>query len=333
MSKKTVAVVVVIIIILVAILGLYYSGFLRESDEEGKIKYGGQYYPEEFVLKGAASKGDAFWDEYDIDVEHILFQSANEGNQALISGEIDVVIGSDSKTVSLFSAIPDDAVIIGTSQKGDRYSTVIPVDSTVTSWQEMKGKKVGIKLGTGAEQVVRRLFDADANLSWDDFEWVNMDVSNMAAALQTGQVVSFTAWEPTPGIAEAQGIGKIMMTYGHIAPVPVCLTTTKDFIKDHRDELVNFLAAHMDKAELIENNPNEAAKLAVQAATDLGSDISEDAFLKIFNRIDFDIEFDESVIDSIKDTAQFLKDQGKIDTVPELRYDLTILEDAKELRK
>ncbi len=309
---------------------LLTSGCIDRGSKGGHdIVYGGQYYPEEFVLKG---KNDGFWKTYDLKVDHILFQSGNEGNQALISGEIDVVIGSDSKTVSVFNAIPEKAVIIGTSQKGDRYSTIVKKGSDYESWFDLTGKTVATKMGTGAEQVLRRYFDGLGNLSWDDFEWVNLDISEMASQLDNGNIEAFTAWEPTPAIAEAKGIGRLLRTFGDIAPVPVSLTTTLDFVENHREALVKFLAAHMDKAALIENDPDEAAELAANAASDLGSDVSKDAFLRIFDRIDFSIDFDMSVIASINNTAQFLVDQGKIDTAPPVRWDLSLLEEAKALR-
>jgi ABC-type nitrate/sulfonate/bicarbonate transport system substrate-binding protein len=159
------SILVVFILILVILTGCQPGG----TDQ---IRYGGQYYPGEFVLKGSPE----IWENNDVVVEHILFSSGTENNQALISGEIDVNVGSDSKTVSLFGAIPDDAVIIAAIQRGDRYSTIVRADSTYQSWEDLKGKTVGTRLGTGAEQVLLRYFDQTEGLSWDDFEWVNINI-------------------------------------------------------------------------------------------------------------------------------------------------------------
>lgn len=325
MKKYSILLIIVLSSILIT------SGCLDlSSGSESDLNYGGQYYPEEFVLKGGSEK---FWGEYDLDVKHIMFQSAKEGNQALVSGEIDVVIGSDSKTVSLFSAIPDKAVIIGTSQKGDRYSTVVKEGSGYESWYDLKGEKVATKLGTGAEQVLLRYFDSKDDLDWDDFDWVNLDIKDMSAQLETGNIKAFTAWEPTPAISEAMGIGEIMMTYGFVAPVPVCLTTTKDYLENNRETIVKFIAAHMEKAEMIENDPDGAAELAADAASSLGSDVSKEAFLLIFDRIDFSIEFNQTVKDSVENTADFLLEKGKISEKPEIIWDDSIIEEAKSLRE
>ena len=48
----------------------------------------------------------------------------------------------------------------------------------------------------------------------------------MIAALDNEQIEAFTAWEPTPAIAEAMGIGRMLRTYGDIALVPASIHTT-----------------------------------------------------------------------------------------------------------
>ena len=299
-----------------------------QSQPSVTLRYGGQYYPGEFLLKGHPE----FWEDYDLSVEHILFSSGTENNQALISGEIDINVGSDSKTVALFNAIPEEALIIATIQRGDRYSTIVGVDSPYQTWNDLKGKTVGTRLGTGAEQVLLRYFDQTEGLAWDDFEWVNLKVEDMTAALASGSIEAFTAWEPTPAIAEAQGVGRVLRSYGDVALVPVSVHTTVEFAENHREDIARFLAAHLDKAEMIRNDPDRAAELAAQAASEQGTDVSADAFKRIFERVDFSLELDAEVLASIEDTALFLYEQGKIDTIPELRWDGEFLDEAKKLR-
>jgi len=297
------------------------------TDEAGaaemvEIRYGGQYYPGEFLLKGSTD----LWG--DSAVDHILFSSGTENNQALISGQIDINVGSDSKTASLFSAIPDTAVIIATTQRGDRYSTIVRADADYESWEDLKGKTVGTRLGTGAEQVLLRYFDQTEGLSWDDFEWVNLKIEDMVAALDSGSIEAFTAWEPTPAIAEAQEVGRALISFGDIAIVPVSMHTTVEYAENNRAEIVEFLKGHIAKVEMIESDPDKAAEMAAEAASAQGIEVTADAFKRIFERVDFSLAVDDAAIESINDTAQFLVDQGKLDAAPELRWDTSFLEEA-----
>ena len=223
--------------------------------------------------------------------------------------------------------------ILGTIQRGDRYSTVVRKDSTYKSWHDLKGKTVGTRLGTGAEQVLRRYFDTSENLTWGDFNWVNLKVEDMIAALQGKAIEAFTVWEPTCSIAEAQGVGRILRTYGDISLVPVSLHTTVEYANKHRSNIVRFLAAHLEKAEMIKKDPQRAAELAAKAASAKGYNVSADAFRKVFERIDFSIDINDEIIEAIENTAQFLYSEQKIKKIPVFRYDKSFLEEAMELRK
>jgi ABC-type nitrate/sulfonate/bicarbonate transport system substrate-binding protein len=293
------------------------------------IIYGGQYYPEEFLLQGHPQ----FWSKYGIKVQHILFSSGAENNQALISGKCHVNCGSDSKTVELFNVLGNNVVIIGTIQKGNRYATVVRADSPYKTWKDLKGKTVATRMGTGAEQILRRYFEKEKDLRWEDFRWVNMKLEDMISALQGGSIEAFTAWEPTCAIAETRGAGRVLRSYGDVALVPVFLHTTTDFARSHRKEIVKFLAAHLDKAEMIRKNPRQAARIAAKAAGAGGYDVPPEAFEKVFKKIDFSLDISDAVLKELQEAAQLLYNEKKIKTVPQIVYDRSFLDEAKKLRK
>jgi NitT/TauT family transport system substrate-binding protein len=292
------------------------------------IRYGGQLYPEEFLLKGKD-----FFSPYGLTVEHTLFSSGGENNTALVSGAVDINIGSDSKSVALFGAMGDKVVIIAASQRGDRYSTMVNKDSGIKTWYEMKGKKVGVALTTGAEQVIRRYFEKVGDLKWEDFEWVDLKVQDMAAALADGSIVSFTAWEPTPAIAEATSGSVVMMSYGDIALTPVLIHTTQEYASTHRGELVAFLRGQLDKVKMIKDNVDEAATIAAEAASAQGTEVSADVFRTIFQRVDFSLNVDDQVKAALVDTANFLLETKQIDKIPEFYFDNSFLEEARKLNQ
>ncbi|MCF7928124.1 MAG: NrtA/SsuA/CpmA family ABC transporter substrate-binding protein [Spirochaetales bacterium] len=314
------------------LFGVVLSGFLIigllacSGSDSAKLRYGGQYYPGEFLLEG-----HDFFGEQEIAVEHTIFSSGTENNEALISGNIDVNVGSDSKSVALFGALGEKVVIIGTVQRGNRYSTMIRADSKYTNWKDLKGKTVGTRFGSGAEYVLRKYFESQQDFSWNDYEWINLKTEDMIAALKSGQIEAFTVWAPTGEIAESQGIAKPLKSYGDVAQTPVSIHTTIDYLEKNRDKLVKFLRAHLTKADMIRNNPQKAAELAASAAEKRGLKVSADAFALIFERINFQIDFaPEAMRKELTATAEFLVSQGKIDEVPGFRFDHSVIEDAME---
>lgn len=318
------------LVIIILAAGLLLTSGLISCASPGKealtVRYGGQFYPGEFLLYG---KPD-IWSKYGIEVEHILFSSGAENNEAMVAGSVDINCGADSKTIALFNAIPDDALIIGTVQRGNRYTTIVRVDSPYQTWDDLVGKTVATRFGTGAEGVLRKFYQ-QAGYKWEDFEYVNLKIEDMVAALETGQIEAFTAWAPTPEIAEANGIGRMLRTYGDVALVPASIHTTKEFAYNHEETVVRFLAAHLEKAHMIKNNPEGAARIASEAAAEKGVTVSPLAFETVYKRIDFSIDFDETIIASINDTADFLFEQGKIQKKPELVWEKSFLAKASEL--
>jgi ABC-type nitrate/sulfonate/bicarbonate transport system substrate-binding protein len=316
--------IIFVIIFSMATVGTMYA--TGQNDDDETLNYGGQYYPDEILLKGYD-----FFGESDVLVNHILFSSGTESNEALISGSIDVNVGSDSKTVALFSAMGEDALIIGTVQKGNRYSTMIKSGANYSDWSDLKGMTVGTRFGSGAEFVLRKYFDSREDLNWEDYNWVNLKVEDMIATLDNGQIEAFTVWAPTSEVAEAQGIATLLRNYGDVALTPVSLHTTRTYADKNRDKLVRFLAAHINKQNMIKNNPEQAADISAKIASELNMDMSAEAFEIIFDRIDFTVNCDPTLADELTSTAQFLYDQGQIKKIPEFYFDPTILEDAIKL--
>lgn len=324
-------IVLFVFTVILAIFTVIFQACQRQPNDivksQSVIRYGGQYYPEEFLLAGDTS----FWRKYGIEVKHTLFSSGAEANEALISGNVDINCAADSKIIELFNILPQDALIIGVTQRGNRYATIVRKDSSYSDWSDLIGKTVATRFGTGAEVVLRKYYVTD-NYSWSQFKYVNMKIEDMIAALENGQIEAFTGWEPTPSIAEAMGIGRVLRTYGDVALAPVCLQTTKKFAVNHPDELTKFLAAHLDKAELIKNDPSGAANIAVKAATQKGINVSGKAFENVFRKINFDIDFNEQVGQDIYDTAKFMYEQGKLDRLPTLSWDMSLIKRAQLLK-
>ena len=105
------------------------------------LSYGGQHHPGEWLLYGYPD----FWSRYDSAVDHMLFSSGAENNDALISGEININCGGDSKMIVLFNAISAEALMIGAVQRGNRYTTIVRANSDIDSWDDLlktKGRKV-----------------------------------------------------------------------------------------------------------------------------------------------------------------------------------------------
>ena len=63
--------------------------------------------------------------------------------------------------------------------------------------EELKGKKIGIAMGTGSEIFWRRVLEKK-NLKPADYTMVNVEAPEMLAAIERGDIDGFAVWEPWP---------------------------------------------------------------------------------------------------------------------------------------
>lgn len=291
--------------------------------QETALHYGGQLYPEEFLLQGMD-----FWSAYDLDIEHVLFKNPDDLVQAFLSGVVDIALFSDIQAVQIFSTLGEKALIIGVSERGDRITTLMRADSEVEGWADLKGKKVALRSGSGAELVMERYFSQHKELDWESVEWVNLPVEDMPAALSSGAVEAITALEPIPAMAQASGGMRVLLSYGECCPSPLVLVTSRKFAKSNSNELVAFLSGHIDKTALIASDSALAARTAAQQVEIYTLDIPASAFHIVFKRVDFNLQIDDSVISALEETSHSLLAAGVIENIPEFFSDNTFLETA-----
>ena len=281
------------------------------QNKEQPIHYGGQLYAQEFLLKGMD-----FWSPYDLEIEHILFSNPDDLVEGFRNGVVDIALFSDIQAAQIFSEMGDEAVIIAIAESGNRVTTLVRADSEIKGWDDLAGKKVALRSGTGAELALKRYFSLN-DMDWDAVEWFNLPVDDMPAALAEGAVDAITAPEPIPAMAQAAGDMRVMRSYGDYWPAPMVLVTTTNFARSHEDSLIRFLQGQLGKTALIESNPALAARTAAEEAQEYDLDIPASAFQIVFTRVDFSMEITDSLIHSLENTAYAIYRQSLLDNIPE----------------
>jgi ABC-type nitrate/sulfonate/bicarbonate transport system substrate-binding protein len=289
------------------------------------LHYGGQLYAEELLLQGM----DA-WSSYSLNIEHVLFKSPDDLTQAFRSGVVDIALFSDIQAAEVFAEMGNKALIIAVSERGNRISTIVRADSGIQSWADLSGKKVALRVGSGAELALRRFFNQTKPLAWDEVEWVNLPVEEMPAMLSSGSVQAITATEPIPAMAQALGGMKVLQSYDDCCQSPLVVVTTSSFAENHRTELVAFLQGHLDKLALIQSDSALAARTASEQAKTYDLEIAPAAFQIVFKRVDFSLEVDEQVISALEDTARSMLQAGALEEIPEFYFDTSYLDAALE---
>ena len=129
--------------------------------------------------------------------------------EALSSGSLD--IGGVGNAPPVFAAAGGAKIdIVETLRDGTRSAaTLVPKGSSITSIQQLKGKKIAVAEGSSAEYHLLRVLEK-AGLTPKDVTLENLQPAQALAAFSSGAVDAWDVWSPYIEQAEAQKGARIL---------------------------------------------------------------------------------------------------------------------------
>ena len=216
---------------------------------------------------GALFKGAGISDPaYNLDVS--VFDGGNLALEALTANQID--ISRTSEIPPLFAAQAADG---GNFQivavLNDRITTVdqevlVGPDSKITSVAELKGKKVGYTKATTAHYFLYE-FLKDAGLTFNDVEVVEINPSDGAAALLSGDIDAFASFGN--GIVAAKENGAKVIADGNdklsgYFPIVVAKSALED--EEKRKAVIEYIADLNQAYQWIGEKPDAWAEASAE---------------------------------------------------------------------
>ena len=155
----------------------------------------------------------------------VVFKEFSDGNslmQALKAGSVDYARTGDTPPVSALSTGTKLTYIAASSSKAKGSGILVKNSSSVSSIEDLKGKKVAYTKGTSSQYTLLAALKK-AGMSADDITWVNMDQSSASVAFSKGKVDAWSTWDPYTAQAQLKQNAKLV-TNG------VGITNNRDYI-------------------------------------------------------------------------------------------------------
>jgi NitT/TauT family transport system substrate-binding protein len=222
----------------------------------------------------------------------------------LVNNQVQAAYGSDLAGV-INHQVDNNIVAVADGTYLANWESVIARD--IDSLEGLKGKKIGVALGTGAEIFWRRLLDK-RGLKLADFTLVNIEAPEMVAALERGDVNAFAVWEPWPTRALNSIKGtKALATNAGVYNNVNFIYMNRGWIEANKATAEKFIKALCEANDIINKDRPAAAKLIskflkmpVELATEL------------MPKLEYDMSFDPRSLEAIKDSAHLLTEQKKL---------------------
>jgi NitT/TauT family transport system substrate-binding protein len=140
-------------------------------------------------------------------IEIIPFESPTDGKSAVVTKSVD--FGTFGIAAAILGAAAHEPVVVFGSSCNKGMAVVARKDSPIATLKDLKGKRVAIWPGSTQEVFILERLRMEG-MSIKDIQPVRVSFSEMAAALQRGDVDAYVGAEPGPGLSLATGIGKIV---------------------------------------------------------------------------------------------------------------------------
>ena len=247
-----------------------------------------------------------FAKELGVPVEYAELTSGADQTQALASGDVQVLYAVGATSVILSAANDADIKVLNMYSRSPKAFCMYSKDESLTTPESLKGKTIAGPTGTNLHELLVSYL-AQADMTLDDVNYVNMSIPDAKAGLDGGSVDVALVAGATAYNAKQQGYHLVADGDGLISAL-IAVATTQKFYDEHPDIIEKLNAAQDEIASYMADN-QDAAMETVAAALDL----DVDAVKEMYGFYDFSTEITDADKEGFQKTADFMYESGMIE--------------------
>jgi len=260
-------------------------------------------------------------EKHGIKAEEFAVPSGNLTMQQMVGRQVDLgtyagpsfIIGHDKGGMVAIAQI---------ETVGKTAAVVARKDLGIKSLADLKGKKVANQTGSSIGNIFVDQIGPAHGLKKGEYQEVRMNVTDMISAMAAKTVDAMVNVEPYNAMAEADGIGNILMDYGNVDPIPVFMAATPDFVQKQPQTIVNYLKAWLEVAQDFKQNPKKVADVIYSFFSSKGYNMSQDTFTKALGRVEVDTGFPKDLEPYLTHHAKVLLADKHISKIPDWKVAL-----------
>lgn len=293
MNKKTLIGIVAVLLVLGGVFTFTNSKQINQANPT--VKIANLPITEGLPLYLAIEKG--YFKDAHINIEYVKFEAPNQIIDAIMAGKVDLVSPSGAMGISAVADSKNPGKLkIYAASGGDKVHPLnglfVGNNSTITSIEGLKGKKLGILPGIQWRTIATEILSRHGLKAVDDVTLVELAPGLHSTALASGEIDAVLTLEPNPTIIREKKLGK------EITPTPTQEITDPffagagiinvDFLNKN-PELAKKVLSILDRANKeARENPTEARRY-LKGYTSLTDDLLQKVTMpqiKMWSEID-----------------------------------------------
>ncbi len=322
----TVKIFTTIMVLAMVLVSCRKGGKAEENSLPEEINFGIQRMPNDEAIAISQGFFDKYFSQKGVKTNFIVFDSGSAVNTALASGSIDFGLEGSSPAVIAKSLGFDIEMIWIHEVLGEIESLAVKNDSGIETLADLVGRQVATPVASTAHySLLNGLKDAGIS---EQVEILDMQPKDIVAAWSRGDIEAAYVWQPA--LANLLEDGQIILSSEDMAAKGFVTANVEvvsgKFARKYPSMVASYIAAVSEAAEIYRNTPSKAAEIVAGYL-----EISPESAL---NQMKGSIWLDEQALLSpqyfgtsdakgelvqiFKDTADFLAEQGSIESAPDL---------------
>lgn len=312
MNRKFLKSIGLISIVMALVLGITGCGNSNgnssqtaETKEKIVIHVGDQ--PPVFPVKIAEIKG-YFAEELgeNVTVEVTQFSSGPAIVEGYMANKVDFAISGDAPIIQGIAGGADIKIIAAPTESDKASALVATEKSGIKSLKDIKGKKIGVTLGSTYHQLLLIYLDS-LGLTVDDISLINVPTAETMTALETNNIDAAVLNRQNTQTAVDKGIAHLVVTSEGYKYGVSAVSARVGFAKEHPELVEGFLRALNRATTFINENKAEATKLVAEKTGLSEKDLNANLEIQ-----DYAFDFTTRKQESVKQSADFAYKAGLI---------------------
>src|SRR5579872_3338792 len=198
-----------------------------------------------------------FYEQFGLPADITYFTSGSAATQAFRTGNGDIAVAGDLPSLRLWTG--GDG--IGLCPQAHYDLSIIVTRDSIKSAQDMKGKKIGVLLGSTSEYFIQKYL-AKAGMTTNDIDAINLTPAEMVTGLDRGDIDGFVLWQPFgwKAVDTIKGVHIVTDAGPYFQEWEAC-TTNRKYASSHEAELVAFIKGLDAAGKWIPGHVDEASQV------------------------------------------------------------------------
>lgn len=258
-----------------------------------------------------------------VKVKIVKFDSGKDVNTALAAGSIDVSeLGSNPTALGIGNGLSYDVIYIG-DIIGSAESLVVKNSSNINSINDLKGKKIAVPFASTSHYSLLNALK-EAGIKESDVKLLDLEPNDIHAAWKRGDIDAAYVWYPV--LNNLVKDGKIITGSDKLAKSGIItadlVVARRDFAKSNKKLVVSYIKALNEANKLDQENKEQSIKdiASILNISESDAKFQRNGFEWVDGKKQLEKEYlGENIAKVLKNTADFLKEQGSIKKSPSLK--------------